>query len=163
MQPLCVAQLFMFIHFQKPHLRHIIASPVCEETRTEWTARIACRQQPPVARQQALDVQASSQAGDRMSVMGRPAPQPPNQSPFPHGTTPSASHYSLHQQAQPSGPSAAVGTSYHPNPSYLAQTQVRSGCCCAANQSTYKQCPPVLCKAVRSSHGNTLSITFATG
>ena len=72
-------------------------------------------------------LQASSQAGDWMSAMGRSVHQTPTHSPVPHGANPP--HYSLHQPAQPSASSSspnphAVGSLYNPNNTYLAQTQV---------------------------------------
>lgn len=88
---------------------------------------------------QPLVLQASSQGGDWMSVIGRPVSQPPHQFPFPHGTNPS--RYALHQAAPPAAQTPnphAVTSPYHSHQTCPPQNQVEclSSCPSPSCQST---------------------------
>ncbi len=90
---------------------------------------------------QPLVLQASSQGGDWMSVIGRPVSQSPHQPPFPPGTNPS--HYALHQAAPPAAQTPnphAVTSPYHSNQSYPPQNQVER----------WSSCPSLCCQLTPS-------------
>ena len=100
---------------------------------------------------QLLVLQASSQGGDWMSVIGRPVSQSPHQPPFPPGTSPS--HYALHQAPPPAAQTAgphAVTSPFRSDQSYLPHSQVE----CLSS------CPSPSCQTNTMHHVSTCTAPF---